>query len=147
VVFDLPPVVERAKAELATLGLSERVTTMGGSFFDALPAELGSCDVFYLKFILHDWDDAANEKILRNIAAVGKAGARVVTTDFILGVDGPNMEMNKRMMDINMMASNPIGARERTWADYAALFGKAGIKGTPKLIKMRDLVSTVETTL
>ena len=53
------------------------------------------------------------------------------------------MEMNKRMMDINMMASNPPGARERTWPEYASLFDKAAIAGTPTLIKMRDLVSTV----
>ena len=68
-------------------------------------------------------------------------------TDFILGIDGAAMEMNKRMMDVNMMASNPPGARERTWAEYAALFDKAGISGKPRLIKMRDLVSTVEATL
>ena len=57
------------------------------------------------------------------------------------------MEMHKRMMDINMMASNPPGAPERTWPEYASLFDKAAIAGTPTLIKMRDLVSTVEATL
>ena len=57
------------------------------------------------------------------------------------------METSKRLMDINMMASNPPGARERTWSDYAELFAKAGFPGKPTLVKMRDLVSTVEATL
>ena len=72
-------------------------------------------------------------------------GATIVTTDFILGVDGANMEMSKRMMDVNMMASNQPGARERTFEEYAALFSKAGLAQPPQLVKMRDLVSTVVT--
>ena len=99
-----------------------------------------------MKFILHDWDDARCVKILKNIAAVAKPGAKVVTTDFILEVDGASMEMNKRMMDINMMASNPAGARERPWVQYRGLFESAGLKGA-SLVKMRDLVSTVEATV
>ena len=99
-----------------------------------------------MKFILHDWDDARCVKILKNIAAVAKPGAKVATTDFILEIDGASMEMNKRMMDINMMASNPAGARERPWAQYRALFEGAGLTGA-SLIKMRDLVSTVEATV
>ena len=79
VVFDLPPVVKRAAKNIASLGLSARITTTKGSFFDPLPQELATCDVFYLKFIIHDWDDADCKKILRRIAAVGKKGAKIVT--------------------------------------------------------------------
>ena len=79
------------------------------------------------------------------IKAVAKEGSQIVTTDFILGVDGANMEMSKRNMDINMMAVNPPGAGERTFAEYAALFARAGFAKPPELVKMRDLVSTVVT--
>ena len=144
IVLDLPPVAERASANIEAAGLSERLRAVGGSFLDEMPAELSQCDAFYLKFIFHDWDDAECVTILKRIAAVAKPGAQVVTTDFILGIDGANMEMNKRMMDVNMMASNPPGARERTWEEYAALFRMAGVTGSPTLIKMRDLVSTVQ---
>jgi len=146
VVFDLPAVAKRAAEALEGAGLTDRVRTIGGSFLKPLPKELSQCDVFYLKFILHDWDDAVCHTILANIVAIAKPGAKVVTTDFILEVDGANMEMSKRLMDINMMASNPAGARERTWPHYRGLFEKAGLKGT-SLIKMRDLVSTVEATV
>ena len=143
IMFDLPPVAQRAQATLAAAGVGDRVSTIGGSFLAALPAELAQCDAFYLKFILHDWADETCRLILKNIADVAKPGATIVATDFILGVDGANMEMNKMMMDINMMAANPPGARERTWPEYAALFKDAKPAKEPTLVKMRDLVSTV----
>ena len=79
IVFDLPPVAARATASLAARGLSPRVTAVAGSFFEPLPQALAGCDVFYLKFILHDWDDTDCETILRRIAAIAKKGAKVVT--------------------------------------------------------------------
>jgi predicted O-methyltransferase YrrM len=145
VLFDLPPVAKRAAEALAEKGLSGRVSTLGGSFLESLPAELSRCDAFYLKFILHDWADEECVSILSAIKAVAKEGSQIVTTDFILGVDGANMEMSKRMMDINMMAANPPGAGERTWEEYAALFARAGFAKPSQLVKMRDLVSTVVT--
>ena len=146
-VFDLPPVVARAKQTLSELKVSDRVSTLGGSFLEPLPAALSKCDVFYLKFILHDWADEECISILSAIKSVAKKGATIATTDFILGVDGPNMEMTKRLMDVNMMASNQPGARERTFDEYKALFTKAGIANNPELVKMRDLVSTVVVTV
>ena len=143
VVFDLPSVAPDAEQNINALGLSKRLQVTAGSFLDPLPPALGQCDAFYMKFILHDWPDDECVTILKNIAKVAKNGATIVTTDFILGVDGANMEMNKKMMDINMMASNPPGAGERTVDEYMALFAKAGIAATPELVKMRDLVSTV----
>ena len=146
IVFDLPKVVASSTKEtLAELGVSDRVSTVGGSFLEPLPAALSSCDAFYLKFILHDWADEECVSILSAIKAVAKEGSQIVTTDFILGVDGANMEMAKRNMDINMMAANPPGAGERTFEEYSALFARAGFAKPPELVKLRDLVSTVVT--
>ena len=146
IVFDQPKVVASSTKEvLAELGVCDRVSTVGGSFLEPLPAALSSCDAFYLQFILHDWADEECVSILSAIKAVAKEGSQIVTTDFILGVDGANMEMSKRMMDINMMAANPPGAGERTFAEYAALFSRAGFAKPSQLVKMRDLVSTVVT--
>ena len=83
VVFDLPPVAARAAASIESAGLARRLRAVGGSFLDELPAELTQCDVFYLKFILHDWGDADCIAILKRIAIVAKAGARIVSTDFV----------------------------------------------------------------
>ena len=145
-LLDLPPVAERATAGFESEKLADRLTALGGSFFEPLPAALRACDAFYLKFVIHDWNDAQNAQILKQIKAVAKPGAKIVSTDFILGLDGPNMETSKRLMDINMMASNPTGARERTIDEYKALFLMSSLFPM-KLIKMRDLVSTLEVTV
>ena len=146
IVFDQPKVVASSTKEtLAELGVSDRVSTVGGSFLEPLPAALSSCDAFYLKFILHDWADEECVSILSAIKAVAKEGSQIVTTDFILGVDGANMEMSKRNMDINMMAVNPPGAGERTFEEYAALFARAGFAKPSQLVKLRDIISTVVT--
>ena len=107
---------------------------------------MAACDVFLLKHILHDWDDAASITILRKIARVAKAGARLAIVEHVLGASPcSGMERAKAMMDINMMAANPPGAGERTWEEYAALFARAGFAKPSQLVKMRDLVSTVVT--
>ena len=56
----------------------DRIEFLAGSFFDALPFELASCDLFLLKFILHDWSDENCVKILqvskRSERALKKSG-------------------------------------------------------------------------
>src|SRR5262249_26540132 len=54
VLFDLPGVIERAKANLKAAGLEGRCETVAGSFFEAVPPG-GSA--YLLRHIIHDWDD------------------------------------------------------------------------------------------
>ncbi len=65
IVFDLPPVAERARETLAAKGLGDRATAVGGSFFsDSLPE---GADIASLVRIIHDHDDEGALAILRNI--------------------------------------------------------------------------------
>jgi len=147
IVFDLPDTVARASNNIASAGFAGRLRALGGSFFERLPTELGTCDIFFMKFILHDWSDAQNVEILKNIAAVSKPSASLVTADFILGTQGFGMEAAKAGMDLNMMQCCPVGARERTREEYFSLFRAAGITAQPNLIMLRDLFSAVEVKL
>jgi demethylspheroidene O-methyltransferase len=62
-LFDLPPVADRARARLAAAGLSARATCHGGSFLDdALPE---GADVISLVRVVHDHDDDAALALLR----------------------------------------------------------------------------------
>ena len=62
-LFDLPPVAERARARFAANGLADRAQAIGGSFFaDPLPA---GADIVSLVRVIHDHDDAAALAILR----------------------------------------------------------------------------------
>ncbi|KAL1528236.1 hypothetical protein AB1Y20_009594 [Prymnesium parvum] len=144
--FDLPPVAANAAKFFASRGVESRLSAVGGSFLETLPAQLKKCDVFYMKFVLHDWSDSDCVKILKNVKAAAKPGSKIVSTDFILGLDGSAMEKTKKLMDINMMGSCPSGGRERTVEEYMNLYLEAGLP-RPTLIKMRDVVSSVEVTV
>mmetsp|Transcript_652 Transcript_652/g.1693 ORF Transcript_652/g.1693 Transcript_652/m.1693 type:complete len:410 (-) Transcript_652:137-1366(-) len=148
IVFDRPTVIPEATAFLSEAGLSDRAQFLGGDFFSpGLPSELGSCDVFLLKLILHDWDDSSSITILKNIKAVAKAGARLAVVEHVLGVSGSSMERAKALMDINMMASCQGGSKERGVPEFEALFAAAGISAPVKLVMMRDIMSVVEVAL
>jgi hypothetical protein len=53
-VFDLPHIVPAAAEAAKAEGLDGRFTTVGGDFFESVPP----ADLYVLKYILHDWDDA-----------------------------------------------------------------------------------------
>jgi demethylspheroidene O-methyltransferase len=62
-LFDLPPVAERARARFAACGLADRAAAFGGSFLaDELPA---GADLISLVRVIHDHDDAAAMTVLR----------------------------------------------------------------------------------
>jgi hypothetical protein len=62
ILFDCPHVVASASAAAGKLGLQNRVTTVGGDFFESVPV----ADLYLLKHVLHDWDDAACIRILKH---------------------------------------------------------------------------------
>lgn len=65
VLFDLPPVADRALARFAQLGLHSRASAVGGDFLsDALPR---GADVVSLVRVIHDHPDSAVMKILANV--------------------------------------------------------------------------------
>ena len=120
IVFDLPHAVEGATALIKAKGLTDRVAAMGGDFFKSVP----EADLYLLKLILHDWDDAACVKILTNIRrAIAKDG-RVAIFELRLGPMGePGLAP---LVDLTMLTL--AGGRERTADEYGALLQAAGFK-------------------
>lgn len=134
ILFDRPQVVEGAAAALGDIGA--RVQRVAGDFLsDAVPA----ADVYLLKHILHDWDDAACVKVLKNVRAGMGAGARVLVIEMIVPErpePGP-----AAWMDLNMMVM--LGGRERTASEYQQLFARAGLS-TSRVIPTPSPYSIVE---
>jgi hypothetical protein len=120
VLTDLPHVIATAPKSLAALGIADRVEAVAADFFQAAPAG----DVYLLKQILHDWSDAQAVTILKNCAAAMNPGGRVVVVEMVVPHDGrPDLA---QLMDLNMLVMLP--GRERTEAEFAALFEEAGLK-------------------
>ncbi len=120
VVFDLPHVVAGADKVLADAGVGHRADTVGGDFFTAVP-EGG--DAYVLSMILHDWDDARATAILANVRRAMDPGAKVIVVDAVIP-QGDHPHLGK-LLDIVMLTLLP--GRERTEAEFAALFRAAGL--------------------
>jgi len=117
-LFDLPGVVERARK--STHAAAGRCEFQGGSFFETVPAG-GDC--YYMRHIVHDWNDADSLKILKACRAAMLPGASLLLVEKAIP-EGNDPEFAK-LLDINMLA---IGGKERTLAQYGDLFTKAGLK-------------------
>jgi hypothetical protein len=120
VVLDRPEIVPAALAAAARARLSDRVSVAAGDFFEAVP----EADFYLLKWILHDWDDAACVRILANCRRAMRPGGRVVVVELRLG--GAGDPGPAALMDLNMMVM--LTGRERTMAEYDALLAAAELR-------------------
>lgn len=118
IVFDLPDVVAAAPKTIAEHGLTGRVQTVGGDFFESVPA----ADVYIVSYILHDWDDESCQRILASVAKAAKPGARLVVVESVIPAgDEPHPAT---VIDLTMLVM--LTGRERTEDEYRALLDSAG---------------------
>lgn len=120
-LFDLPPVAERARACLARLGLGERAEVHGGDFFaDALPR---GADVISLVRVVHDHDDARVTTLLRNVHAALPKGGTLVLGEPMAGTPGAE-PMGDAYFGFYLLAMGR--GRPRTVAELERLLVAAG---------------------
>jgi hypothetical protein len=138
IVFDLPNIAEIAKGAAAEVGLERRVTSVGGDFFEAVPA----ADLYLLRYILHDWDDAACIRILRNCRRAMLPGGRVAVIEQVLGDIG--QPGPAPLMDLNMMVM--LGGRERSETEYGQLFAAARLRLATTIETNTPMATVIEAT-
>jgi demethylspheroidene O-methyltransferase len=85
-VFDLPAVAERARDHLLRAGICDRVDVASGDFLkEDLPR---GADLVTLLRVVHDHDDAAVVRLLRNIAAVLPRGGKILIAEPLANAPG-----------------------------------------------------------
>jgi SAM-dependent methyltransferase len=136
VLFDMPHVIEGARANVVTSDASDRVEFASGDFFVSVPA---GGDAYIMKHIIHDWDDERALTILRNIKQAMNPGGRVLLVESVIA-DGNNQDFGK-LMDIEMLVSP--GGKERTAAEYEDLFARAGLR-LSRIVPTRSAYSVIE---
>ncbi len=119
ILFDLPHVVERARPNIETAGLSDRCQLVDGDFFQSVPS---GADAYVMRHIIHDWDDEKSLKILKNCYAVMSPGNKLLLVESVIP-PGNDPFMGK-FLDLTMMLIP--GGKERTEAEYRELYDKAG---------------------
>jgi hypothetical protein len=136
ILFDLPGVVERARANIETVGLVGRCQVVAGNFFESVPA---GADAYLMRHIIHDWDDDKSITILRNCRRAMSQGGKLLVVE---GVVPPGNEPSvSKFFDLAMMVLP--GGMERTEDEYRQLLEASGFRLT-RIVPTRTWVSVIE---
>lgn len=137
VLFDLPSVIAGAAPVLDAAGVSGRCAIEGGSFMESVP---DGADAYVLKSIIHDWDDAMAEKILRNVRTAIASNGRLLLLEVVL----PERATAHwgAILDMEMLVT--AGGRERTRAEFANLLARCGFRLTRVVDTATPMMSIVE---
>jgi O-methyltransferase domain len=117
VLFDQQTVLREHR--LGDPAIADRWRTIAGDFFTEVPA---GGDVYTLKRVLHDWDDAHCLKILTACRRAMTEHARLLVIDAV--VPPGNDPHPSKLYDIAMMAT--FQGKERTKAEFVDLLTAAG---------------------
>jgi hypothetical protein len=140
IVFDLPHVAERARAEVAGAGLSARCEVASGSFFESVPA---GADAYVLKHVIHDWNDERAAAILRSCRAAMPAHGRLLIVEGLYPqrIDRSFESRGAAANDVNMLVCT--GGRQRSEAEFRDLLGASGFRLT-RIVPTPALVTVIE---
>lgn len=117
-LVDLPSTVARSARIFEEAGVSDRLTAVGQSFFDPLPA---GADVYLLKSVLSDWPDREARMILERCAQAAGPSGRLVLLNGVTP-DRPNGASPSLLMFVL------VGGKERTLSEFRALATSAGLE-------------------
>lgn len=113
ILQDLPGIVETH---------APGIEAMAHDFFKPQPVR--GARAYYLRFILHDWCDDDNAKILRHLRDAMEPGySKLLIHDWVLSDQGASMLMTS--MDLCMMAVS--GGEERSLAKHRKYMEAAGL--------------------
>ena len=123
IVFDAPQVADGAHAPIKAAGLSDRLRAEGGDFFQAVPA---GGDLYVLKHIIHDWNDAKASQILKCVRAAIPATGKLLLVELVVPPGfAPHFA---HVLDLEMMVI--CDGKERTEPEYRELLAGAGFRLT-----------------
>ena len=121
-VFDLAHVAAIAAGKIAEAGLTDRIETAGGSFFEQLPNDH---DLHLLSMIMHDWDEAKNRVLLRRSFEALPSGGAVVISELLVN-DEKTGPAPAALMSLNMLIETE--GRNYTPTEYSAWLEEAGFR-------------------
>ncbi|MEM9243189.1 MAG: methyltransferase [Pseudomonadota bacterium] len=138
VLFDLPNTLKKQRLELESID-KNRWQFIAGDFFEKIPE---GADLYFLKRVIHDWDDQQCVQILSNVSKViaktGKVIIAETVTDF--EQDNPFVDITEIFV-FCLMGSG----KERTKAQFAALAKASGFK-LNRIIPTNSIISLIELT-
>ena len=136
ILFDLQHVVERAQPHIKQAGLSDRCELIGGNFFESVPEGV---DAYFMRHIIHDWDDDKSLAILRNCHAAMPEQSKLLIVESV--IPAGNDPFAGKFLDLVMLLIP--GGKERTAEEYQSLLEQAGFELT-RIIPTKSELSIIE---
>jgi ubiquinone/menaquinone biosynthesis C-methylase UbiE len=136
ILFDLPHVIDRAKAQIESAGLSNRCRLVAGDFFQNVP---DGADAYFMRHIIHDWEHEKSLTILRNCHRAMPAHGKLLLVESV--IPPGNEPFGGKFLDLVMLLIP--GGKERTKSEYQTLFEKAGFT-LSKIVPTSTEVSIIE---
>jgi hypothetical protein len=119
----MPSAAPECLRQLEDAGLNHRAAFIGGDFFRGLPA---GHDLYILKSVLHNWDDAAAGRLLAVCRQAISPEGRLLIMERVIA-EGKS-SVDAKLFDINMLVI--VGGRERTEQEYTNLLSGANFAVT-----------------
>jgi hypothetical protein len=135
ILFDRPQVIEEVRAARGTTS-EGRLELVGGDFFSAVPA---GADAYVMKWILHDWDDAACLQLLASCRRAMTPHSRLLVVELV--IDPDRSDELAYALDLQMLVA--LAGKERTAAEFRALYNTAGFRLT-RVIPTASMFSLIE---
>jgi hypothetical protein len=120
VLVEASGVLAEAEKHLTAVGVRDRVELVEGDLFGTVQAE---ADVYVLKNVLHDWDDATSARIVATVRATMAPGSRLVLIDQLQEPNRPHPFAS--LSDVQML-TQCVDGRERSRAELQGLLSGAG---------------------
>jgi len=121
-VCDLPRTADVARKFLADQNLSDRSEVIAGDFFQEVTS---GYDGYFIKSVLHDWDDEQCVRILANLQRAMPEHGRVLITEIVLEPGKP-IGHPIAFVDLEMMVT--LGGKERTAQEFSDLLRQAHLR-------------------
>ncbi|TRW89093.1 hypothetical protein FK535_02185 [Mycolicibacterium sp. 018/SC-01/001] len=141
VLVDSEAMVAEADRFLAARGVDDRITCVEGDIFRSIDV---AADVYLLKDVLHDWDDARCVKLLAAVAASMPVGAKLVVVEYLQSPNRPNPF--SPLMDLHTLTQRD-GGRLRSKSELEDLLAEAGLSPTGRSFSLvpHALIEAVKT--
>ena len=125
-LFDLPRVMEGARALIAREGVADRCDAIGGDMFSAVPA---GGDVYLFSHVLHNWDDERSIKVLEACRKALSSDATILILDRVMPeiVQPTPAAQANHLIDLTMLVRT-AGGLERTAQQFEKLLKAAGLR-------------------
>jgi O-methyltransferase domain len=122
ILIEMPTVLDAAAPHLRTAGVADRVELTQGDISRGIRA---TADIYLLKWVLHDWDDATCLAILRRIGTAMPVGGTLLVIEGVQHRNTPHPRFS--MIDLQMLVVTD-GGRERSVPELEHLITAAGLR-------------------